>query len=83
MAMALEKQKTDYSKVHNQVHNEGFNSGYTKGFNNFALTCHICGKNMIFNLNNNTEATKKILKMFGNYAHPECIEEQKKQRETE
>ncbi len=83
MAIALEKQKTDYSQVHDQGYIEGFNSGHAQGFNKFALPCHICGKNITFDLNNNTEAAKKIYETFGSYAHSECIEEQKKQREAE
>ena len=78
MAIALEKQKTDYSQVHDQGYIEGFNSGHARGFNKFALPCQICGKNIIFDLNDNADAAKKIYETFGSYAHS-YIEEQKKQ----
>ena len=66
-----------------QKESQSFNSGYAQAFNKFALACSICGKNMIFDLINDLEAAEKITKTFGHYAHEDCIEEQKKQREAD
>ena len=66
-----------------QKESQSFNSGYNQAFNKFALACSICGKNIIFDLINDPVAAEKIFKTFGHYAHTECIEEQKKQREAE
>ena len=62
---------------------QSYNRGYNDAFNKFAIPCSICKKTMIFDLNNNPEATNKIYETFGKYAHTECIEEQKKQQEVE
>ena len=66
-----------------QKESQSYNSGYAKAFNKFALGCSICGKDMIFDLINDREHAEKILKLFGHYAHENCIEEWKKQREAE
>ena len=62
MAIALEKQKTNYSQVYDQGYIESFNSGHAQGFKKFALPCYICGKNITFDLNNNVEAAKRFTK---------------------
>lgn len=50
-----------------------YNKGYSDAFNKFALPCPFCGKNMIFDLNNNVQATNIIYQIFGSFAHPGCI----------
>ena len=62
---------------------QSFNSGCAQAFNQFAVPCPICGKPMVFDLNNDYEAMKKIIETFRKYAHAECIENQKKQQEAE
>jgi len=51
---------------------KSFNSGSAQSFNKFALACPKCGKNMVFDLNNNLEARKKIFEIFGKHAHVDC-----------
>jgi len=62
---------------------QSYNNGYNAAFNMFALPCPLCGKNMVFDLNNNPEATRKIYEIFGTYAHTECLELKKKQEDAE
>lgn len=62
---------------------QSFNSGTNQSFNKFAIPCSICGKPMIFDLNNDTNAANKIYEIFGKYAHTTCLENQKKQQEAE
>ncbi|MCK5030970.1 MAG: hypothetical protein KAR64_05845 [Thermoplasmatales archaeon] len=62
---------------------ESFNSGYVQGFNKSEIPCSICGKYIIIDLTKNSEALQKIIEIFGEYAHTECIENQKKQQEAE
>jgi hypothetical protein len=62
---------------------QSFNSGYVQGFNKFELPCPICGKYMTFDLTKDSETLQKIIEIFGEYAHTEYVETQKKQREAE
>ena len=62
---------------------QSFNSGYVQGFNKFELPCSICRRYMIIDLKKDSEALQKIIEIFGEYAHTECIENQKKQQEAE
>jgi hypothetical protein len=62
---------------------QSYNNGYNAAFNKFALPCPLCGKNMIFDLNTNPEATRKIYEIFGTYAHTECLELKRKQEDAE
>ena len=65
------------------IESQSFNNGAMSSFNKFALPCSLCGKIMIFDLNKNAEAGRKIYEIFGHYAHPECLEKKKKQEDAE
>jgi len=61
---------------------QSFNSGYNKGFNDFAITCFICGETMIINLNSDRMARNMINKTFRKILCEECFENQKKREEA-
>lgn len=52
---------------------KSYNTGYNDGINKFILPCHYCGKNLLFDINKVEEYRQKIISVFGDYAHTDCI----------
>lgn len=59
---------------------KSYNTGYNDGINKFILPCPDCGKDMIFDVKNVEEYRQKIISMFGNYVHDDCIKKRKQIR---
>lgn len=59
-----------------------YNKGYADGFNKFAVDCYICKKPLTFNLKTEPETLRKILDIFGHYAHESCFNNQERQQKT-
>lgn len=84
IAIALEKQKANYKRVHTKGYTEGYdhghenghNEGYKKGMNDWVIWtyCWRCGKAM--HITQNSDAHKKIIdQMQGYLNHSECPQE--------
>jgi hypothetical protein len=58
---------------------KSYEAGRLQEMNKFYLACSICKKSMVFDLNTDTEAINKILEIFGNYAHVECVKKKQQQ----
>jgi flagellar biosynthesis/type III secretory pathway protein FliH len=88
MAAAIEKQKTNYERAHNQGynkgHNIGHNAGYEKGKQDWRIWffCRIYGKAIY--ITPNSDMHKDIIEYmrtrYESWVHPECIEKNSQNR---